>query len=211
MICIWFIWYIYVRQLRIKFSDSSVLSASSMFARNVYKLIFRQSVSQFGLSNERNCRNDRKDTRAGSLLNFLNKKQKHQPINQWLVNNVEVHLHEDRLVQFYKTAEKSMNFLSLECPSLRWDGLSQASETEIMWVMRVAIFAVGGMATFMALTIPTIYGLWWIFSIFQAWSTSLAFWIWRSGNWQSLYFQGAVFWLGLCHPLPPGALIRYHN
>lgn len=59
-------------------ADSSVLSASSMFARNVYKLIFRQS----------------------------------------------------------------------------------AGETEIMWVMRVAIFAVGGMATFMALTIPTIYGLW---------------------------------------------------
>jgi len=59
-------------------ADSSVLSASSMFARNVYKLIFRQG----------------------------------------------------------------------------------ASETEIMWVMRVAIFAVGGMATYMALTIPTIYGLW---------------------------------------------------
>ena len=86
-------------------------------------------------------------------------------------------LHEDWLVQFSKTAEKSMNFLSLECPSLRWDELSQASETEIMWVMRVAIFAVGGMATFMALTIPTIYGLWWIFSIFQSSSTSLAFWI----------------------------------
>lgn len=59
-------------------ADSSVLSASSMFARNVYKLIFRQG----------------------------------------------------------------------------------ASETEIMWVMRVSIFLVGGMATFMALTIPTIYGLW---------------------------------------------------
>ena len=29
-----------------------------------------------------------------------------------------------------------------------------------MWVMRVAIFVVGGMATYMALTIPTIYGLW---------------------------------------------------
>ena len=43
----------------------------------------------------------------------------------------------------------------------------QASETEIMWVMRVAIFAVGGMATFMALTIPTIYGLWWIFEYFN--------------------------------------------
>ena len=36
----------------------------------------------------------------------------------------------------------------------------QASESEIMWVMRIAIFVVGGMATFMALTIPTIYGLW---------------------------------------------------
>lgn len=59
-------------------ADSSVLSASSMFARNVYKLIIRQD----------------------------------------------------------------------------------ASENEIMWVMRVSIFLVGGMATFMALTIPTIYGLW---------------------------------------------------
>jgi len=59
-------------------ADSSVLSASSMFARNVYKLIFRP----------------------------------------------------------------------------------KASESEIMWVMRVAIFLVGGMATFMALNIPTIYGLW---------------------------------------------------
>lgn len=59
-------------------ADSSVLSASSMFARNVYKLIFRQT----------------------------------------------------------------------------------ASETEILWVMRAAIFIVGAMATAMALTIPTIYGLW---------------------------------------------------
>lgn len=59
-------------------ADSSVLSASSMFARNVYRLIFRQN----------------------------------------------------------------------------------ASENEIMWVMRISIFIVGGMATVMALTIPTIYGLW---------------------------------------------------
>ncbi|XP_059097142.1 high-affinity choline transporter 1-like [Tigriopus californicus] len=59
-------------------ADSSVLSASSMFARNVYRLIFRQG----------------------------------------------------------------------------------ASETEIMWVMRISIFVVGAMATSMALTIPTIYGLW---------------------------------------------------
>ena len=59
-------------------ADSSVLSASSMFARNVYKLIFRPN----------------------------------------------------------------------------------ASETEILWVMRIAIFIVGAMATAMALTIKTIYGLW---------------------------------------------------
>jgi high affinity choline transporter 7 len=36
----------------------------------------------------------------------------------------------------------------------------QASDSEIMWVMRIAIFVVGAMATFMALSIPTIYGLW---------------------------------------------------
>lgn len=61
-------------------ADSSVLGASSMFARNIYRLIFRQ----------------------------------------------------------------------------------QASEKEIIWVMRVAIFVVGGLATAMALTIPTIYGLWYL-------------------------------------------------
>lgn len=59
-------------------ADSSVLSASSMFARNVYKLIFRQ----------------------------------------------------------------------------------RASEMEIIWVMRVSILVVGILATIMALTIPSIYGLW---------------------------------------------------
>ncbi|KAJ0177550.1 hypothetical protein K1T71_006423 [Dendrolimus kikuchii] len=59
-------------------ADSSVLSASSMFARNVYKLIFRQN----------------------------------------------------------------------------------ASEMEIIWVMRVSILIVGVLSTIMALTIPSIYGLW---------------------------------------------------
>lgn len=59
-------------------ADSSVLSAASMFARNVYKLIFR----------------------------------------------------------------------------------IRASEMEIIWVMRVAIIVVGILATVMALTIPSIYGLW---------------------------------------------------
>uniref|UniRef100_A0A8D8R8B3 High-affinity choline transporter 1 n=1 Tax=Cacopsylla melanoneura TaxID=428564 RepID=A0A8D8R8B3_9HEMI len=59
-------------------ADSSVLSASSMFARNVYKLIFRQN----------------------------------------------------------------------------------ASEMEIIWVMRASIFVTGILSTVMALTIPSIYGLW---------------------------------------------------
>lgn len=59
-------------------ADSSVLSAASMFARNVYRLIFRQN----------------------------------------------------------------------------------ASEMEIIWVMRVAICVVGILSTVMALTIPSIYGLW---------------------------------------------------
>ncbi|XP_012283006.1 high-affinity choline transporter 1 [Orussus abietinus] len=59
-------------------ADSSILSASSMFARNVYKLIFRQ----------------------------------------------------------------------------------RASEMEIIWVMRVGIGVVGVLSTVMALTIPSIYGLW---------------------------------------------------
>lgn len=61
-------------------ADSSILSASSMFARNVYKLIFRQ----------------------------------------------------------------------------------KASEREIIWVMRVAIFGVGALATVMGITIQTIYGLWYL-------------------------------------------------
>lgn len=59
-------------------ADSSVLSAASMFARNVYKLIFR----------------------------------------------------------------------------------IRASEMEIIWVMRISIIIVGILATVMALTIPSIYGLW---------------------------------------------------
>jgi Na+/proline symporter len=36
----------------------------------------------------------------------------------------------------------------------------QASEMEIIWVMRVSILVVGVLATVMALTIPSIYGLW---------------------------------------------------
>lgn len=36
----------------------------------------------------------------------------------------------------------------------------QASEMEIIWVMRVGIGVVGILSTVMALTIPSIYGLW---------------------------------------------------
>lgn len=36
----------------------------------------------------------------------------------------------------------------------------RASEMEIIWVMRVSILVVGFLATLMALTIPSIYGLW---------------------------------------------------
>ena len=31
-------------------------------------------------------------------------------------------------------------------------------------MMRISIFLVGGLATLMALTIPTVYGLWYVFS-----------------------------------------------
>jgi len=85
-------------------ADSSVLSASSMFARNVYKLIFRQRVS---------------GTEDGA-----------QSCNKRL------------------------------CVVTQFGFCSQASEMEIIWVMRVGILVVGVMATVMALTIPSIYGLW---------------------------------------------------
>ncbi|XP_071947217.1 high-affinity choline transporter 1-like isoform X2 [Antedon mediterranea] len=65
-------------------ADSSILSASSMFARNVYKLIFRQ----------------------------------------------------------------------------------KASEREILWVMRIAIFGMGILSTILSLTINSIYGLWYLCSDF---------------------------------------------
>lgn len=79
-------------------ADSSILSASSMFARNVYKLIFRQNV--------------------GFCVSFLGRKY------------VQI------LFVF------------------------QASEIEIIRVMQVATAIVGVLATIMALTVPSIYGLW---------------------------------------------------
>lgn len=89
-------------------ADSSVLSASSMFARNVYKLIFRQ----------------------------------------------------------------------------------KASEMEIIWVMRVSILIVGVLATIMALTIPSIYGLWYL-KHYQLIFALLIF-----------FFQVNVFGFGLRHSFP---------
>lgn len=59
-------------------ADSSILSASSMFARNIYRLIFRQT----------------------------------------------------------------------------------ASELEVMWVLRITIVVVGAVATMMAITVSSVYGLW---------------------------------------------------
>ena len=95
-------------------------------------------------------------------------KTKHQSINQESVNNVEV---QDWWVQQALTIHIFWEKIKTSCSI---DG-TQAGETEIMWVMRVAIFAVGGMATFMALTIPTIYGLWWLS---HSWSFSLKNYFW---------------------------------
>ena len=39
---------------------------------------------------------------------------------------------------------------------------TQASEREVIWVMRAAIFGVGALATAMAVTITSIYGLWFL-------------------------------------------------
>ena len=98
-------------------ADSSVLSASSMFARNVYRLIFRQRV--------------RNENLPPKILYFLG------TIN-----------HAKRFsIKLFASQRLSVFFL-------------QASEVEIMWVMRVSILVVGALATVMALTIPSIYGLW---------------------------------------------------
>src|SRR5882672_3978038 len=40
----------------------------------------------------------------------------------------------------------------------------QASEHEVVWVMRAAIIVVGCVATAMALTVKSIYGLWYLSS-----------------------------------------------
>lgn len=89
-------------------SDSSILSAASMFARNVYKLIFRQNVSV--------PPSDRLPPRR----------------------RTETIVNEPLLLQ--------------------------ASENEVIWVMKVSILFVGIMATAMALTVKSVYGLWYLSS-----------------------------------------------
>lgn len=100
-------------------ADSSILSASSMFARNVYKLIFRQRVSR-----------------------------KHH--SKQLVSTQNKMYRGDLLYYVDNLARVLSPFL------IR----AQASEMEIIWVMRTGIAIVGVLSTVMALTIPSIYGLW---------------------------------------------------
>lgn len=99
-------------------ADSSILSASSMFARNIYQLAFRQSVSS---------------------ATFC---QCQESILFWLTN--------------------SFSFLFFPCPVSRV--FPQASDREIVWVMRITIFVFGGLATLMALVTGTVYGLWYLSS-----------------------------------------------
>lgn len=99
-------------------ADSSILSASSMFARNIYQLAFRQSVSS---------------------ATFC---QCQESILFWLTN--------------------SFSFLFSPCPVPRV--FPQASDREIVWVMRITIFVFGGLATLMALVTGTVYGLWYLSS-----------------------------------------------
>lgn len=100
-------------------ADSSILSASSMFARNIYQLAFRQSVSSEARQKSVSARNP---FSFGSQCPFL---------------------------FFFST-------ISLAFP--------QASDREIVWVMRITIFVFGGLATLMALVTGTVYGLWYLSS-----------------------------------------------
>lgn len=99
-------------------ADSSILSASSMFARNIYQLAFRQSVSPEA----------RLKPLSGEESILL------------------------RLTMWFSFSF----FFSLAFP--------QASDREIVWVMRITIFVFGGLATLMALVTGTVYGLWYLSS-----------------------------------------------
>lgn len=94
-------------------ADSSILSASSMFARNIYQLAFRQSVST-------------------TLIH----------------------------VCLFYVAPRAHVTMASPLVSLR----PQASDREIVWVMRITIFVFGGLATLMALVTGTVYGLWYLSS-----------------------------------------------
>lgn len=91
-------------------ADSSILSASSMFARNIYQQAFRQSAS--------------------TRFFFC-----------------PPHLLPD------------LTFVTIGLLSLL-----QASDREIVWVMRITIFVFGALATVMALVTGTVYGLWYLSS-----------------------------------------------
>lgn len=90
-------------------ADSSILSASSMFARNIYQLAFRQTVG----------------------------------------TRLAPHLLSD--------VARPLFLHSSPFPL-------QASDREIVWVMRITIFVFGGLATLMALVTGTVYGLWYLSS-----------------------------------------------
>lgn len=49
----------------------------------------------------------------------------------------------------------------------------QASEMEIIYVMKITIFVVGALATIMALTIPSIYGLWYFENFLKQFTNSV--------------------------------------
>ena len=169
--------------------DSSVLSASSMFAHNIYRTIFRQSVRYLFILQQ-------------FWINLFV-----CPFRMWIsASSISLHrlykIHGDGfskpaiILLFWSLAELSV--LSLNVQSSQ-DGVSvrvnvrdheflltslrnnlnhsfesaltisrfsflfifffQASEKEMVWVIRISIWVVGAIATTIALTVNTIYGL----------------------------------------------------
>lgn len=99
-------------------ADSSILSASSMFARNIYQLAFRQSVI------------------SASFIQTTPTRRLDIFFESFLVSTL-------------------LNVFPL---------FLQASDNEIVWVMRITIFVFGALATAMALLTGTVYGLWYLSS-----------------------------------------------
>lgn len=116
-------------------ADSSVLSASSMFARNIYKLMIRQKVST--------------DADISSLMQLL--------LPFWVDQSFKLKYSYDSTYRNNIIYSVLTDFLILTWCLVIY---SQASEQEIICVMKVSIFVVGALATLMALSIPSIYGLW---------------------------------------------------